>query len=74
MRALLKFLSGLYMFYLLYLFLGWYIKGHFGKYFILFWAYTIITICFCFYERNQYKKEHNSRLGYEIQNNVLKNY
>lgn len=74
MRALFNFLSGLYLFYLFFLLIGWYIKGHFGKYFILFWACTIFSICFWYYKTEQYKAQYDSRSGQEIWNENMKNY
>jgi len=51
MKALLKFLEGIVVFYLAFAFVKWYIKGHFGKYFILFWLNTIIAIIMFVYNR-----------------------
>jgi hypothetical protein len=42
--GLFKLIEGIILFYLVFLFLKWYIKGHFGKYFILFWMYTLAVI------------------------------
>lgn len=50
MREIFRFLEGIVLFYLLFVFLRWYIKGHFGKYFILFWLYTIFAIWFHFHK------------------------
>ena len=44
MKKLGELLGGLIVFYLAYVFLVWYIKGHFGKYFIFFWLNTILSI------------------------------
>ena len=44
MKKLGELLSGLFMFYLAYIFVVWYVKGHFGKYFIFFWLNTILSI------------------------------
>ena len=43
MKKLGELLGGLIIFYLAYVFLVWYIKGHFGKYFIFFWLNTILA-------------------------------
>lgn len=72
--GILNFISGIFLFYLFFSFLKWYVKGHFGKYFILFWAYTILTIYFWSYKKDQYKKEQDPRSGYEIWNENMDNY
>ena len=74
MRGFFNFLSGIFLFYLLFLFLRWYIKGHFGKYFIFFWAYTIFTIFFYLYKQQEHKKESNPKSGYEVWQDNMKDY
>lgn len=74
MRDLFSFLSGLYLFYLFFLLIGWYVKGHFGKYFILFWAFTIFMTFYYLNHQNKAKTEYDSRSGYEIWNEKMKNY
>lgn len=75
MRGLFSFLSGLYLFYLFFLFIGWYIKGHFGKYFLFFWVSTILSIFI--YKYGQYKifkEDFDSRSAQEIWDERMKNY
>jgi hypothetical protein len=44
MKTIWNFISGFIVIWLTYVFLRWYIKGHFGKYAIFFWIYTIFSI------------------------------
>lgn len=44
MKGLFNFISGIIVFALAFAFLKWYIKGHFGKYFIFFWLNTLLSI------------------------------
>jgi hypothetical protein len=78
MRKLWHVLSGLYLFYIAFLFLGWYIKMHFHpKWFWAFWIYSIIVIvAYCnhsYIHDLQYGKD-NTRSGYEIWNENMRNY
>jgi hypothetical protein len=61
-----QFLKGVILFYLAFVFLKWYIKGHFGKYFIFFWLNTIITFMMYFNHKNQIEQEYDHRTGAEI--------
>ena len=54
MKKLGELLGGLFTFYLVYVFLVWYIKGHFGKYFIFFWLNTILAF-------GMYYNHHNNK-------------
>ena len=74
MRGLFSFLSGLYLFYLFFLLIGWYVKGHFGKYFILFWAYSIFVVFMYFNQQHKIKSEYDTRSGQEIWTENMKNY
>jgi hypothetical protein len=56
MRGIFKFLEGVIVFYLAYVFIKWYIKGHFSKYFIFFWLNTIIAIIMFVYNK-QYEAD-----------------
>jgi hypothetical protein len=44
MRGFFRLLEGLILFSLAFLFLRWFIKGLFGKYFIFFWIYLFIAM------------------------------
>jgi hypothetical protein len=48
-------------------FIRWYFKGHFGKYAIFFWLYTIISIIFLINrpDHNPNWPQHDSRTGAE---------
>ena len=74
MRAFLNFLSGLFLFYLVYVALKWYIKGHFGKHFIFFWLYSFFAIFMYFKHQQQIKSEYDPRSGQEIWEENMKNY
>jgi hypothetical protein len=76
-----KFLSSLFaifeaiaVFAVVFFIMKWYIKGHFGKYFILFWAYTIIVI-FTYYDNKAKEAEiHKKFETPENWDNVINNY
>ena len=57
MRFLLRFISTISILALTYVFLRWYIKGHFGKYFIFFWLWTFLSIGMYVYQKNNRPKE-----------------
>ena len=44
MKAIWKILSNFFIIALTIAFVRWYVKGHFGKYFLFFWLNTIIAI------------------------------
>lgn len=49
-------------------FVKWYVKGHFGKYFIFFWANTIIALIM-YLSNPGYNKnwpQHDNRTGAEV--------
>jgi hypothetical protein len=46
--------------------LKWYIKGHFGKYFILFWLNTIIAFAMYFNQQKRIEQEYDHRTGAEV--------
>ncbi len=57
MRGLWNIISTLSILMLTYVFLRWYIKGHFGKYFILFWLWTSLSIFTYIHHKNNRPKE-----------------
>lgn len=60
--GILKFLSGLYLIYLVFYFLFWYIKMHFHpKWFWAFWIYTIflLNINFNYKPKIKTQKDYN---------------
>lgn len=44
MKGIWNIISSILILALTYAFIRWYIKGHFGKYFILFWLNTVLAI------------------------------
>jgi hypothetical protein len=67
--SILRFFKGLIFIYLAFVFLFWYIKGHFGKYFIFFWINTAVSILFYINQCN--KLEHyEHKTGAEVWNEV----
>lgn len=72
--SLLKVLEGFILFYLLFIVIRWYVKGHFGKYFILFWAYSIFCIVLFTIEKQKMKDDQDPRSGYQIWQENMKNY
>jgi hypothetical protein len=74
--GLFRLLEGIVLFYLLFVFLKWYITGHFGKYALLFWLFTI---SFCIYypiekSRLDTKYASDHRSGYEMFKENMKDY
>ena len=61
-----RFLEGVVLFYLAFVFIKWYIKGHFDKYFIFFWLNTIISIIMYFNQQKQIEQEYDHRTGAEV--------
>ena len=61
-----QFLKGIILFYLAFVFIKWYVKGHFGKYFIFFWLNTIIALMIGINRRNQIEQEYDHRTGAEV--------
>lgn len=58
---------------LAFVFVRWYIKGHFGKWAILFWLNTILAISM-FLNHKQNKPEYDSRTGAEVWEEKMRNY
>jgi len=74
--GLFRLLEGIVLFYLLFAFLKWYITGHFGKYAILFWAFTISGfICYpIIKQQHEAKYASDHRSGYEMFKENMKDY
>ena len=73
-------MNALLLFYFI-LFLKWYIKGHFSKHFIFFWAFTIMSIIVFKYESDRLDREYQeywdnygSKSGTELWNEKMKDY
>jgi hypothetical protein len=65
MRGFFRLLEGLALFGLAFLFLRWFIKGLFGKYFIFFWIYLFIAVIM-FISNRVNKEPYDTRTGAEI--------
>ncbi len=64
--SIFRFLEGVVLFYLAFVFIKWYVKGHFGKYFIFFWLNIIIAFVMYFNHQQQIEEEYDNRTGAEI--------
>jgi hypothetical protein len=65
LKSLFKALQSFFLFYFAYIFLKWYVKGHFGKYFIFFWLNTIMAFVI-YFNRQSKIEEYDHRTGAEI--------
>lgn len=73
MKLFWKILDTLFIVTLTVVFIRWYIKGHFGKYFIFFWLWTIFSIVnYIHYQNN--KPKHDSTPGYVYWGRNMKNW
>jgi hypothetical protein len=63
--GLFKFIEGLFLFALAIYAIKWFIKGHFSKYFIFFWAYSIYFTQ-AYYQHNYGPPSTDSRPDYVI--------
>ncbi len=66
LKSLFKVIQGFFLFYLAYIFIKWNVKGHFGKYFILFWLNTIMSIIMYVNHQNKIEEEYDHRTGAEV--------
>ena len=66
LKSLFKVIQGFFLFYLAYIFIKWYVKGHFGKYFIFFWLNTIMSIIMYVNHQNKIEEEYDHRTGAEV--------
>jgi len=73
MNKLWQIISTITIVALTYAFVRWYIKGHFGKYFYLFWANTIIAILMYVNHKNN-EPEYDSTPGYVYWERNVKNW
>jgi len=67
MRGFFRVLEGFVLFGLAFIFLKWFIKGLFGRYFIVFWIWLIVAIGMFVYDRST-QTPHDYRTGAEIWN------
>jgi hypothetical protein len=68
MKAIWNFISSFIVIALFVWFIQWYIKGHFGKYFIFFWLNTIIALIMYLTNPgyNENWPQHDNRTGAEV--------
>ena len=66
MRGFFRILEGFVLFGLAFIFLRWFIKGLFGRYFIVFWAWLIIAIVMYFNHQNELEESYDHRTGAEV--------
>jgi hypothetical protein len=64
--SIFRFLEGVVLLGLAFVFLRWYIKGHFGKYFIFFWLNTIMALLMFVGHQQQIEEEYDNRTGAEV--------
>ena len=65
MRGILKILEGFFLFGLVIVFIKWFVKGLFGKYFYVFWAWLIVSISMYYYHRAN-EEPYDHRTGAEV--------
>lgn len=65
MRGFFRVLEGFVLFGLAFMFLKWFIKGLFGRYFIVFWAWLIIAIVMFIHARAT-EEPYDYRTGAEV--------
>ena len=73
MSRLWQILSAISILVLTYAFLRWYIKGHFGRYFILFWVWTILSMTLFINAKSKQEKYDNTP-GYVYWERNLQNH
>jgi len=72
MKAIFKLISTLFIITLAVWFVKWYVKGHFGKYAILFWLNTIIA-CFIYLNAKANQPKEDTTPGYVYWERNVKN-
>ena len=73
MKAIFNFISSLFIVALTIWFVQWYVKGHFGKYAILFWLNTILAIGMYYNAKANQPKE-DTTPGYVYWERNVKNH
>lgn len=73
MKAIWNFISSVMILALAYAFIRWYVKGHFGKYFILFWLNTIMAFAMYFHDKAT-QPEYDPTPGYVYWERNVKNW
>ena len=73
LNGILRFAEGLFLFGLAIYFAVFYIKGHFGKHWYLFWGLTIFLVCYK-YQHDHSNEDNDKRPGYVIWEEKMRNY
>ena len=73
MKAIFKLVSTLFIVVLAVWFVKWYVKGHTGKYAVLFWLNTIIA-CFVFFCAKANQPKEDNTPGYVYWERNVKNH
>ena len=66
MRGFFRVLEGFVLFGLAFIFLKWFIKGLFGRYFIVFWVWLIVAAVMYFNHKNELEESYDNRTGAEV--------
>jgi hypothetical protein len=66
MRAILNLLRGFALFGFAFIFLKWFIKGLFGRYFILFWIWLIVAFMMYYNHQKKLETSYDNRTGAEV--------
>lgn len=57
LSALIKVIEGLAIFAIVFWFMKWYIKGHFGKHALFFWIWSISVLVMAIHDNNRRNRE-----------------
>lgn len=66
MRTILNLLRSFALFGFAFIFLRWFIKGLFGKYFILFWIWLIVAYMMYYNHQKEVENSYDHRTGAEV--------
>ena len=66
MRMIFNLLRGFALFGFAFMFLRWFVKGLFGKYFILFWIWLIIAFMMYYNNQKELETSYDHRTGAEV--------
>jgi hypothetical protein len=66
MRGILNLLRGFALFGFVFMFLRWFIKGLFGKYFIIFWLWLILSVVMYYNHQKKLDESYDHRTGAEV--------
>ena len=66
MRMIFNLLRGFVLFGFAFMFLQWFVKGLFGKYFILFWIWLIVAFMMYYNNKKELENSYDRRTGAEV--------